>query len=52
MGGGFFGLVFAALFKDDGVFLQPSMSSANVQAAIIPFLFEIAIMLFLLDLTD
>ncbi|XP_046449850.1 putative ammonium transporter 1 [Daphnia pulex] len=29
MGGGFFGLVFAALFKDDGVFLQPSMSSAN-----------------------
>jgi hypothetical protein len=49
MGGGFFGLVFTALFKDDD--LQPSKSSANVQAAIIPFLFEIAIMLFLLDLT-
>ena len=30
MGGGFFGLVFVALFKDDGVFLQPSLTSANV----------------------
>jgi hypothetical protein len=26
----FFGLVFVALFKDDGVFLQPSLTSANV----------------------
>nr|CAH0102744.1 unnamed protein product [Daphnia galeata] len=30
MGGGFFYLVFVALFKDDGVFLQPSLTSANV----------------------
>jgi hypothetical protein len=39
MGGGFFGLVFVALFKDDGVFLQPSLASANVRI-ILFFLFQ------------
>ena len=35
MGGGFFGLICVALFKDDGVILKPSPSSAQVRLKII-----------------